>query len=313
MPLMNTLSVFMDNVMRWRLDDLEMFCAVVETGGVTAAAAQLNVPKSTVSKVLARLEHDLALTLIARTSRVLRVTAEGRTFHRQAKLILDLAQDTDAMMQGMRAVPSGRVVLAAPPAFCREILAPQLTKFVKQYPEVRLDIVTTSRLADVSEGAVDLAVVVGDQSDSELKQKALMGGRLMWVSSPDYAKTQHLGALEQPDPRHIYICETRYALGPVALHISGWGITFRIPDTAMQVTDPLCVREAVAGGMGVSFLPERYCRGAIARGELIEIWTQATFDNGAARLAVVYSGSRILSPRNRAVLGFLEEICRTGT
>lgn len=296
--------------MRWRLDDAEIFRAVVEQGGITAAALLLDMPKSTVSKALARLEQDLGVVLIERTSRRIRVTSEGQAFRHRIQILLDMAQETDAMMQGLRAVPEGRVALGVPPAFCREWLAPRLPDFAQACPRVRLEIVTRARAFDLASGEVDMAVVVGPQPDSGLAQKVLMEGRLMWIASPAYAAAHDLATDDTPDPVHIHLCETRYARDPLPLHVCGQAMALPPPVHATRIDDPLCVREAVAGGMGVSFLPERYCHGAITRGELIEVWPQAVFDQGAARLAVVYPGSRLLAPRHRAVLDFLERIGR---
>ena len=105
--------------MRWRLDDLEVLCAIAEAGGITGAARRLDLPKSTVSKLLSRLEQGLGVRLIERSSRRVAVTSEGEAFIARASLILDMAHEADAMMQGLLAVPTGRVTLAAPAAFAR--------------------------------------------------------------------------------------------------------------------------------------------------------------------------------------------------
>jgi LysR family transcriptional regulator, regulator for bpeEF and oprC len=282
--------------MRWRLDDLSLFCAIVEAGGVSAAAVALDLPKSTLSKGLARLEADLGLQLIERTSRRMRITPEGDAFHARASAILDLAREADTMMQSLRAVPSGRVRLAVPTAFCREILAPRLPDFAARYPAIELEILAGLPSADLWSGACDLAVVVGVQPDSTLSQKVLAGGRLIWIASPAYVAAHAIG--DAPDFRHVGICETRYGAAPLEL-----------PAHVMRVNDPLSVRAAVVAGMGVSFLPERYCVEALRSGALVEVWHQARFDHAAARLAVVYASQRLLSPRFRAVVSFLEEIC----
>ncbi|SLK09077.1 DNA-binding transcriptional regulator, LysR family [Novosphingobium mathurense] len=295
--------------MRWRIDDLFALCAVVETGGVTAAALKLDCPKSTVSKALSRLEADLGLRLIERTSRRLRVTPEGEAFFARASAILELAEEADAMMLGMRSAPAGRVSLALPTAFSREIFAPRLAEFAEAYPEIELDLIVSPGASGVREDC-DLAVVVGPQPDSALMQKVLLGGRLLWVASPEYALRHRLDSTPPDDFSEVRIYETRFVGSSLALDVSGKPRHLHLSARGMSVNDPLTVREAVRGGLGVSFLPERYCETALAAGDLVEVWQEVRFSEGAARVAVVFPGTRLLSPRFRAVITFLEEICR---
>lgn len=296
--------------MRWRLDDLEVFCAVVETGGITAAARRLDVPKSTVSKVLARLESGLGTRLIERNSRRLRMTPEGSAFAERAALIVDMAKDADAMMQGLLAVPSGRVVLAVPAAFCREILTPRLPAFIARYPRLQLELVVASHPGDLVGHSCDMAVAAGYQPDSALSQRRLMSGKLVWVTSPAYAAQHGLHSDGHADPAHLALCESRYGSTPLNLTSAGQALRLPLPPQLIRINDPICVREAVIAGMGATFLPERYCRQALDEGKLVEIWRQVHFDQEAARLVIVHPGGRVLAPRFRAVIGFLEETCR---
>lgn len=295
--------------MRWRLDDLTYYCAIVEAGGITLGAQKLDCPKSTLSKALARLEHDLSIRLIERTSRRIRITAEGDAFYTRASEILELARDADGMMQGLRAVPSGLVRLAVPAAFCREILAPRLPDFARSYPDVELEILTNTSMTGTPGDACDLAVVVGVQPDSSLTQKLLMAGRLIWITSPDYARDHGIRPDSPPDFTHIALCESRYGQTPLALHIGAQACQHVLGRHVMHINDPLSVRAAVEAGMGVSFLPERYCHDALRSGALVQVWHDARFDHAAARMAVVYSGQRLLAPRFRAIVTFLEYIC----
>jgi DNA-binding transcriptional LysR family regulator len=296
--------------MRWRLDDLAIFCAVLDAGGVSGAALRLALPKSSVSKHLARLEQDLGLRLIERSSRRMRVTPEGEAFHQRASLILDLAHEADATMQGLRAQPAGRVALAVPAAFCREILTPHLPDFVARHPAIELELMITTQPVDLISGLCDMAVVVGPQPDSGLSHKALLGGRLIWVASPAYAGRHGIGPDSPEDFAHLAVCESRYAAAPLALHSHGEARRVPVGRHVVRINDPLCVRDAVQSGMGVAPLPERYCHKALADGTLVEVWKHVLIDHEAARMALIYPGNRLLSPRFRAVIDFLEQVCQ---
>ncbi|MBW4330793.1 LysR family transcriptional regulator [Stakelama sp. CBK3Z-3] len=294
--------------MRWRIDDLIMFCAVVDAGGISAAAAKLECPKSSVSKALARLERDVGLLLIERTSRRMRVTPEGEAFHARAAVILELAEEADALAQGLRTEPAGQVTLSLPAAFCREIFAPRLNEFAEAYPEIALELVVPSR-GGLGSDECDMAVVGGPQPDSTLMQKVLLGGRLLWVASPDFAAKHKLTDAPPSDFGDLKIYESRFAGTSISLNLDGIGQRLALPSRGLRANDPLTVREAVKAGLGVSFLPERYCETALREGTLVEVWERVQFAEEAARLAVVFPGSRLLSPRFRAVINFLDEIC----
>lgn len=294
--------------MRWTIDDVPVFVAVVDQKGVTAAARTLGMPKSTVSKALSRLEEALGLRLIERNSRNLRITSEGETFYRQAVLIMEQVRETDAAMAGLNAVPSGRLVAALPPALCQELVAPNLASFRARYPAVELDLIVTSHGVDLLRDQVDIAVVVGPQADSDLISRTLYSGPLIWVASPDYIAVNPLGNDTDDLLAHIQICEKRYGLARLPVRVDGEAVHMDLARGVTHVNDPISVRAAVLGGCGVTLLPEIYCRGQLRRGELARVAEHITLDLSASVLSVVYPGRRLISPKTRAFLDFLDEV-----
>ncbi|MFZ2101669.1 MAG: LysR family transcriptional regulator [Oricola sp.] len=294
--------------MHWNIDDVPVFVAVVEQNGVTAAARALKMPKSTVSKALARLEEALGLRLIDRNSRNLRVTGEGETFYRQALMIMEQVRETDAAMAGLSAVPSGRLSAALPPAFCQEIVAPNLALFRRDYPEIELELIVTGHGVDILRDQVDVAVVVGPQGDSELISKTLFSGRLLWVASPDYLAGNTLGDSPEDLLAHIQICEKRYGLARLPVRVDGEAVHLDLARRVAHVNDPLSVRRAVLGGAGVSLLPELYCRRHLREGSLAEVAGHVSLDLSASVLSVVYPSRRLVSPKTRAFLEFLDRV-----
>ncbi|GAB4361031.1 MAG: LysR substrate-binding domain-containing protein [Oricola sp.] len=294
--------------MRWNINDVPVFVAVVEQKGVTAAAQALSMPKSTVSKALARLEEALGLRLVDRNSRSLRVTAEGETFYRQALLIMEQVREADAAMAGLSAVPSGRVVAALPPAFCQEMVAPNLPAFRRDYPEIELELIVTTHGIDLRRDQVDVAVVVGPQEDSELISRSLYSGPLLWVTSPSYLRDNPLGRTPEQLLRHVQLCEKRYGTSRMPVQVDGQAGFVDLTHGITHVNDPLTVRRAVLGGAGVSPLPELYCRQQLREGSLVAVAGHIAFDLSASALSVVYPGRRLISPRIRAFLAFLDQV-----
>jgi DNA-binding transcriptional LysR family regulator len=296
--------------MRWRLDDLPVFVGVVDNGGISAAGEALGLSKSTVSTVLTRLEKSLDLRLIDRNSRNMRVTEEGEVFYRQALLILDQAREADAAAAGMSAEPSGRVTVAMPPAFTQEIVAPHIAEFTRRYPKLDLDLVLTTHGIELLRDQVDVAVVVGPKVDSDLVSRVILSGPLAWVTSPAYAAAHDLGAGLEAIRPHIQICEKRYGQSRMPVRVHGVPAHIDLSTGISHVNSPLVVREAVAGGAGVSALPRHYLREGLQSGRLIEVFREVTFDPEASVLSVVFPHRRLLSPRLRVFVDFLERICR---
>lgn len=296
--------------MKWSLDDVPVFLAVVEHGGIAAAARALGWPKSTVSTALTRLEHGLGLRLLDRLSRSMRLTAEGESFRRQAQLIVDQAREADALMAGFGVVPAGRLAVALPPAFVQEKVAPRLAAFHAQYPGIELDMVITAQGAELLRDRVDLAVVVGQLEDSEWVSRSLLTGELIWVASPQWLAGHTLGETLADVRAQIQICETRYALRRMPVHVHGVPQWLDLARGISHVNHPLVVRRAVMCGAGVSMLPRHYCAESLAEGRLVQILPHIRFDLASSRLTVVYPSRRLLSPRVRVFLDFLADCCR---
>ncbi len=295
--------------MKWSLDDLPVFVAIIQQDGVSAAARELGMPKSTVSAALARLERALGLRLIDRSSRSLRVTAEGEAFHRQALLILEQAREADDLMAGLGSAPTGRVSVALPPAFSLDIVAPRLPEFRARHPGLELDILVSSQGAALVRDRVDLAVVVGPLEDSELVSRTLIEGDLIWVASPRWLACHRPGETLDAVRAQIQVCETRYALRRMPVDIQGEAAHLDLSRGITRVNDPLVVRRMVMAGGGLSILPHKYCAEPLADGRLVQVLPHIRLSRSSARLTAIYPSRRLLSPRIRALLDFLLEVC----
>lgn len=296
--------------MKWNIDDVPIFVAIVDHKGISAAAGQLGISKSTVSKSLTRLESALEIRLIERNSRNVRITHEGQVFYRHCQGILEQVDNTNAEMSGLAIRPSGKLVVALPIAFCREIVAPRLLQFQQQYPAINLEIIVTSHPVDLIRDQIDLAVTIGAQTDSELITRALYNSKLLLITSPDYAATHDLGDSAEALQAHLKICEKRYASNRFPIRIGNQSKTLDFTENTIKVNDPLSVREAIINGMGVSVLPDQYCHEAIRKQQLVRVYRSISIDASASSLSVIYPSRRLLSSTTRAFLDFLDNICK---
>lgn len=291
------------------LSDLPAFVHAVETKSMSLAAKQLGVSKSTISKSISRLEEALNLRLLERNSRNIWVTAEGQTLYQHASLIMQMVNETGQAIAGLQAEPAGRVKIAMPMAFCRELVAPQLGAFQLQYPTIQLEIITSGHSLDVFQFEIDIAVIVGNLENSELIATPLYSGKLKWVTSPNYLAKQGTPADLESLNKHIMICETRYGIDRFPVQIQGEKVYVNLQDGITHCSDPLTVREAVLSGAGISLLPDQYCMKHIASGELVEVAQHIKPDMDAAKLTALYPSRKNRSQRVDVVLRFLKTLC----
>jgi len=297
--------------MNWNVDHLPAFVAVADQGGISAAARQLNTPKSSVSRAIARLEEDVGLQLFVRGARSLRLTHDGSQFYQHAIRILEQVEAASAELAGLSELPRGRLTAALPMAFGREIVGPHLAGFRAANPEIRLDLRIGSGQPDLLRDSVDVAVVVGAVADSDLVQQKLIETPLIWIASPQTAATL------PPDPDAdllaslVGIAESRYAEVPLGIQDrrSGPLRQVMLDQTRMtQVNDPILVREMVRAGGGLSFAPDLYCRSGIADGSLVQMYPQMRIDQQSS-LLLLYPARRLLPKKTRAFIDFLQDIC----
>lgn len=169
-----------------RFLEMQCFVAVVERGGFTAAARQLNQAKSAVSRRVAELESRLGVTLLQRTTRRLHVTDAGQLFYRRAA---DLLQELDAAEQattGSAVGLRGKLRVTAPLSFGLRHLGPALPAFMDLHPELQFELDLNDREVDLVQDGFDMAIRIGRLRDSSLVARRLGAIRRAAVASPDY-------------------------------------------------------------------------------------------------------------------------------
>src|SRR6188768_1806822 len=170
------------------LADLETFVAVADTGGVSGAARRLGLPKSIVSRRLARLEKELGAQLLTRTTRGAALTEAGSTFREHAARVvaeLDAARDSLAPEGELR----GLLRVAAPLSFGATHLAPAIAEFARRHSQLQITTAYGDRFVDLVKEGFDVAIRLGWLPDSSLVARRIgpVTGRL--VATPEYVKT----------------------------------------------------------------------------------------------------------------------------
>ncbi|RKR03364.1 LysR family transcriptional regulator [Kushneria sinocarnis] len=172
--------------MRSTLEEQQAFVAVVDAGSITAAAEQLGQTTSGVSRALNRLERKLATTLLRRTTRRLELTEEGHEFLDHARAILAAVEAAEEAMALHHQQPVGRLRVNAAPTFMQHVMVPLIGEFRRRYPGITLELDTHDRFIDLLEQRTDVAIRIGELSDSSLHARPLGRSRLQLLAAPGY-------------------------------------------------------------------------------------------------------------------------------
>ncbi|HEU5135406.1 MAG TPA: LysR family transcriptional regulator [Steroidobacteraceae bacterium] len=251
------------------LADLETFVAVADAGGVSGAARRLGLPKSIVSRRLARLESELNTQLLTRTTRGAALTEAGATFREHAARVvaeLEAARDSLSPEGELR----GLLRIAAPLSFGASHLAPLVAEFASQHPQLQITTSYGDRFVDLVAEGFDVAIRLGWLPDSTLVARRIgpVTGRL--VATPDYIAKHGAPATLDDIARHpalmqgTEIWRVRDGDQIVALH----------PQGRFKADNGQALVAAVLAGLGIAMLPDFLIDEHIASGALITLLPQ---------------------------------------
>jgi len=287
------------------LNEMAVFARVVEAGSFSAAAPALEMPKSTVSRRVARLEQRLGAQLLHRTTRRMRLTDVGSAYYERCAAVVAEAQQADLAVTNLSSVPRGTLRLTAPQLFGDAFLGPVVAEYARRYPEAHVRVTLTERLVDLVAEGFDLAIRAGPLEDSSLIARRLGAGTSYCVCSVEYARAR--GVPDSPSALAGHdIVGYQSARGPVPWHFDGAdgpetiAVSARVAFNSFEL-----VRVAALEGLGIANLPAFVCAADLRAGGLRRVLEDWTSDERA--IHAVYASSRHLSAKVRLFLDLLVE------
>ena len=244
--------------MRADLNAVSVFVTVIEAGSFTAAARQLGLPKSSVSRRVRQLEDELGVQLVHRTTRQLRLTDAGREYFERVSSALAGVDEAQAAVTEMQDHPRGVVRLAAPSDWSGWILAPLVAMFVERYPDIRIDLSLTDRHVDLVRDGFDLALTAGPLADSTLIVRTIETIESGLFASRAYLDRHGTPATVDELRSHLFVLRRP---GPTnRLQVTGADGTETVVVSGLVSTDDRgFVYEAVRSGLGIGALPRKGC------------------------------------------------------
>jgi DNA-binding transcriptional LysR family regulator len=293
-----------------RLDAMQMFIRVAELGSFSAAALQLGVARSAVTRQVAALEAHLGTKLMARSTRRLSLTSAGTAYLEKCRVILNLVEAAETGIAEERQSPRGPIRIGLPLSFGLKRLGPLLLGFAQRYPEVSLDMDYTDRRVNLIEEGIDLSIRITARLDPGDVARRIGSSRLIVVASPDYL-ARH-GTPQHPDELAHHEC-LGYTAGGSS---QAWSFVVDGQTRNVVVRSRInagngdVLAEAAALGMGIACQPDFIVDSLIASGRVRAIL--ADFPTPELGIHVVLPGNRHVPHRVRVLMDFLTEEMRSG-
>jgi DNA-binding transcriptional LysR family regulator len=285
------------------LNELLVFARVVQAGSFTAAARELRMPKSTVSRKVSELEERIGAQLLHRTTRKLRLTDAGQTYYEHCARIVAEAEEAEQAVTRLQSAPHGLLRVTTPLTF--NFLGPLVAEFMKRYPEVQLELLCTDHRVDLMKEGFDVAVRAGRLADSALTARKLGTIERIVVAAPAYLKARGTPRTPKDLEKHDCILfGTRLERTVWTLHSGGKSV--EVPVRArMAVNEPDMLCALTRSGSGVSLLPALYYTPDLAAGRLQHLLPD--WCSSGTPIHAVYPSTRHRSPKVTAFVDFLRE------
>lgn len=293
-----------------RIDAMQAFARVAETGSFTKAADTLRISKTRVTQLVQQLEARLRVKLLNRTTRKVVVTADGAAYYERVLRLLADLDDAETSLSGAAAAPRGRLRVDVPSPLARLVLIPALPAFCERYPELQLDLGVSDRRVDLIGEKVDCVIRGGPIADPSLVARRIGDLALGAYASPAYLQRAGVPAhpRELDEARHRIV---RYQ----------WPRAGQAPAQTLQRGDeqvPLQGRYVLAvddgnaylaaglAGLGVLWLPQYMARAHAERGELVRLF--ADWRLPPMPLYLAYPPNRHVSAKLRVFIDWVAEV-----
>lgn len=288
-----------------KLDAMQAFVAVVQRGGITAAANELNVAKSVVSRKLSELEHSLRVQLITRTTRSQKLSVAGENYYQACLEILDRLEEAETSLPRQCADLCGQLRIAVPLTFGVQHLTPVINEFLATYPKIDIDINFNDRRIDLIHEGFDVGIRIGELKDSTLVARRFAPINFLVCASPAYLEKH--GELKSPDElaqhkvihySNIYTTRWNYR------NKTGKKGSINIPSANFTNNGDFITQFAI-NGHGIILQPTFHCHHAVRSGLIKAILKDYIWRGSDAY--VIYPQTKYLAKHTRVFIDFLLE------
>ncbi|MDA9557937.1 LysR substrate-binding domain-containing protein [Vibrio sp.] len=288
--------------MRTRSDDLDILLSVVDTGGFSAAADSLNIQVARVSRAVSKVEGQLGVTILNRTTRRIELTDEGRQFVESVRIGLMQLQQAEEEIISRGDLPKGRLRVDAASPFVFHQLVPLVQPFNQAYPDIELELTSNEGFVDLLEKQTDIAIRIGALTDSTLYARSLGRSLLYIVASPDYIAKRGCPSKSSDLNHH----DTIGFLTPQTLN--DWPLKgFSRLTPTLTSSNGETVRQLALMGNGIACLSGFMVKKDIEEGRLVALLEDEKINHpNREQINAVYYKSSSVAQRISAFIDFIQ-------
>lgn len=283
-------------------EGFEEFVAIVDCGSVSGAAEALGLPRATISRRLARLEERLAVRLLHRTTRRMKMSPQGEVLYPKARRVVLEAKEAESSVRRLDGVPRGLLRISIPVGAPPTLFAEWIGEFQEEYPQVSLEMVASSTYVDLVSEGFDLALRTETGNDSSLIARTLTRNVRVAVATPAYLKKW--GTPESAEALDRHNCILGYTTGNCPERhwplLDGGSVTV----SGTIATNQMSLRlEAAKRSLGVTLAFESLAEDALRSGALVPVLPDVVGRKEV--VCLVYPEREFLEPKVRAFVDFL--------
>jgi DNA-binding transcriptional LysR family regulator len=275
-----------------RLSSMNAFVIAAELGSYARAAERLHMSAQMVAKHVAALEQRLGARLLNRTTRRQSLTELGSAYYERCKHILTEAEAADSLAQIMNDTPRGKLKITAPVTFGSYSLMPLITAFLRDNPDVEIDLHLTDRFVDLVEEGYEAAFRIGPLATTGLTARPLAPYRLVVCASPAYLAARGTPQVPADLDRHEclgYAFWSRPADREWIFHQGSTLYSVQVT-SRLQINESRALMSAALDGFGMVLGPQDFLHTAMARGELVQVLPD--FEAPSRPMHLVYTANR---------------------
>lgn len=283
-----------------QLSNVSVFIKIVESGSFAAAAKDLGISKSAVSKQVVKLEESLGVPLLNRTTRKLTLTEPGQFLFERSRALVDEFESLERDVANFNTTPRGLLRLSVANTFAAIKITPLLGEFYEKYPDIKIEFVVDSRKIDLISNSIDLAIRIGKLSDSSLIARKIGSSPRHICASPSYWQ-RHAKPKHPNDLQHHNCLTYSSSENPNAWEFKD-GLVVPVNGT-LKANSGDIILQAVLQGYGVAQLPGFTLENAFKQGLIEEVLTD--FPAPMLDIYAVFPENRVGSKKVRVFIDFL--------
>ena len=288
-----------------RLQAMQVFVRVVETGSFSKAAKEFSVTQPTVTKLVAAIEERLKVRLLNRNTRGVSVTESGALYYEKCKVIVREAEEADNIVRLRQTQAQGLLRIGTSVAFGRRVVTPLALEFMAKHPQVQLDLSFEDRYTDLVANGIDLAIRMGKLADSTLGARFLGVNPWLMVASPKYLRKHGTPKQAMDLSQHPALIYSSVLGDDVWRMSTPRGETLTVPVAGRLRSNNLsAVLAAARNGYGIAAMPHYVASDSLKSGHVVEVLKGHTLPE--QEIHAVFPSPKLVPGKVLAFIAYLQ-------